>query len=94
MTSAFSCKILLAFALLHSVFRGSGREELPHTQGQGPWPRQATLCPRSGAMAETSYPMSEVRDGGAWWAAIYGVAQSRTRLKQLSSSGSIELLHL
>ena len=26
------------------------------------------------------------RDGGAWWAAIYGVAQSRTRLKRLSSS--------
>ena len=26
------------------------------------------------------------RDGGAWWAAIYGVAQSRTRLTQLSSS--------
>ena len=26
------------------------------------------------------------RDGGAWWAAIYGVTQSRTRLKQLSSS--------
>ena len=21
------------------------------------------------------------RDGGAWWAAVYGVAQSRTRLK-------------
>jgi len=29
------------------------------------------------------------RDSGAWWAAIYGVAQSRTRLKQLSSSSSI-----
>ena len=28
------------------------------------------------------------RDGGARWAAIYGVAQSRTRLKQLSSSSS------
>ena len=28
------------------------------------------------------------RDRGAWWAAIYGVAQSRTRLKQLSSSNS------
>ena len=27
-------------------------------------------------------------DGGAWWAAIYGVAQSRTRLKQLSSRSS------
>ena len=25
------------------------------------------------------------RDGGAWWAAFYGVAQSRTRLKRLSS---------
>ena len=27
-------------------------------------------------------------DGGAWWAAISGVAQSRTRLKRLSSSSS------
>ena len=26
------------------------------------------------------------RDGGAWWAVIYGVTQSWTRLKQLSSS--------
>ena len=26
------------------------------------------------------------RDGGAWWAAIYGVAQSWTRLKRLSCS--------
>ena len=28
------------------------------------------------------------RDGGAWWAAVYGVAQSRTRLKRLSSSSN------
>ena len=28
------------------------------------------------------------RDGGAWWAAIYGIAQSQTRLKWLSSSSS------
>ena len=28
------------------------------------------------------------RDGGAWWAAIYGVTQSRTQLKRLSSSSS------
>ena len=28
------------------------------------------------------------RDGGAWWVAIYGVAQSRTQLKWLSSSSS------
>ena len=26
------------------------------------------------------------RDGGAWWAAVYGVTQSRTQLKWLSSS--------
>ena len=29
----------------------------------------------------------ESLDGAAWWAAISGVAQSRTRLKRLSSSG-------
>ena len=28
------------------------------------------------------------RDGRAWWAAVYGVAQSRTQLKRLSSSSS------
>ena len=28
------------------------------------------------------------RDGGAWWAAVYGVAQSRTRLKWHGSSSS------
>ena len=32
--------------------------------------------------------LEDPRDGGAWWAAIYGVVQSWTRLKQLSSSSS------
>ena len=32
------------------------------------------------------------RDRGAWWAAIYGVAQSWARLKRLSSSSSIHAL--
>ena len=31
------------------------------------------------------------RDGGAWWAAIYGVARSRTWLKRLSSSSSSKI---
>ena len=31
------------------------------------------------------------RDGGAWWAAIYGVSQSQTGLKRLSSSRAIPL---
>ena len=29
------------------------------------------------------------RDGGAWWAAVYAVTQSRTRLKWLSSSNTL-----
>ena len=33
------------------------------------------------------------RDGGAWWAAVYGVTQSRTRLKKLSSSSSNQNQH-
>ena len=32
--------------------------------------------------------LENLRDGGAWWAAVYGVAQSRTRLKRLCSSSS------
>ena len=28
------------------------------------------------------------RDGGTWWAVVYGVTQSQTRLKRLSSSSS------
>ena len=34
------------------------------------------------------------RDGGAWWSAVYGVAQSRTRLKRHSSSRKIGLNYL
>ena len=35
--------------------------------------------------------LEKLRDGGAWWAAVCGVALSRTRLKQLSSSSSSSL---
>ena len=34
--------------------------------------------------------LANPRDGGAWWAAVCGVAQSRTRLKRLSSSSRID----
>ena len=34
------------------------------------------------------------RDGGAWWAAVYGVAQSWTRLQRLSSSSMQNLSSL
>ena len=36
--------------------------------------------------------LENLRDGGAWWAAVYGVTQSRTWLKWLGSSSSKELL--
>ena len=34
--------------------------------------------------------LENLRDGVAWWAAVYGVSQSWTRLKRLSSSSSME----
>ena len=34
------------------------------------------------------------RDSGAWWAAVYGVAQSRTRLKWLSNSVALQECHI
>ena len=34
------------------------------------------------------------RDGGAWWVAVYGVAQSRTQLKWFSSSRSNQIRDL
>ena len=36
--------------------------------------------------------MENPRDGGAWWSAISGVSQSRTRLKRLSSSSSLPVV--
>ena len=32
--------------------------------------------------------LENLRAGGAWWAAVYGVAEGRTRLERLSSSSS------
>ena len=39
----------------------------------------------NGNPLQCSY-LEKPRDGGAWWAAVYGVAQSWTPLKRLSSS--------
>ena len=46
-------------------------------------------CIREGSSNPLQYSCLEnPRDREAWWAAVYGVAQSQTRLKQLSSSSS------
>uniref|UniRef100_A0A4W2H6L5 Small ribosomal subunit protein uS12 n=1 Tax=Bos indicus x Bos taurus TaxID=30522 RepID=A0A4W2H6L5_BOBOX len=36
-------------------------------------------------LIKNSKKITNPRDGGAWWAAVSGVAQSQTRLKRLSS---------
>ena len=41
----------------------------------------------NGNPLQCSY-LENPRDGGAWWAAVYGVAQSRAWLKRLSSSSN------
>ena len=38
-----------------------------------------------------SQSLSSIWDSGAWWAAVYGVTQSRTRLKQLGSSSKLSM---
>ena len=55
----------------------------------------SSLIPGSGKSAGegVGYPLQcscleNPRNGGAWWVAVSGVPQSRTRLKQLSSSSS------
>ena len=51
----------------------------------------ATPCIGEGDGNPLQYSCLEnPRDGGAWWAALYGVAQSQARLRRLSSSRSIE----
>ena len=42
----------------------------------------------NGNPLQCSY-LESPRDWGAWWAAIYGTAQSQTRLKRLSSNSQL-----
>ena len=52
------------------------------------------MCPKSTSNGEGNGTplqcscLENPRDGGTWWAAVYGVAQSWTQLKRLSSSSS------
>ena len=80
------------------AWKTHGRRSL---EGCGPWGREESdtterphfhgSLSRSGEGNGTPLQCScleNPRGGGAWWAAVYGVAQSRTRLKRLSSSSS------
>ena len=72
--------------------------ENPHEQrslvSYSPWP-QSMGSQRVGHDWEglQCSCLENPRDRGAWWAAIYGVAQSRTQLKRLSSSSSRATKH-
>ena len=50
-------------------------------------------APREGNGNPLQYPCLEnPRDGGAWWAAFYGVTQSRTWLKRLTAAGGFDIV--
>ena len=69
--------------------------------GRSPWGREETdtterlrfhfslscIAEGNGSSLQCSC-LEDPRDAGAWWAAVYGVAQSWTRLKRLSPSSS------
>ena len=82
--------MFLSYILLFSGFpSGSdGKASVCNAGDPGSSPRLGR-SPGEGSGSPLQYSCLEnPRDGGAWWAAVYGVAQSRTRLKRLSS-GSI-----
>ena len=64
-----------------------GREELDMTERLHFHVSLSGIGEGNGSPLQCSC-LENLRDGGAWWAAVYGVAQSRTRLKRLSSSSS------
>ena len=64
----------------------SGKKTIPESSKKQ---NLSLLCAGNGLHCIRHFKCScleNLRDGGAWWAAIYGVAQSQTRLKWLSSS--------
>jgi len=59
-----------------------------------PWAEESLSCTGEGNGNPLQCSCLEnPRDGRAWWAAVYGAAQSWTRLKQLSSSSSSSRLY-
>ena len=68
--------------IFHNNCPGKTRHVSP--QGLlGNWPFDLQVQPTP------VFLLGESQGRGAWWAAVYGVAQSRTRLKQLSSSSNL-----
>ena len=62
--------------------------EMPKTGTLPETPSRLSSCWRSSKVGVTVFLLENPRDGGTWWAAIHGVAQSQTWLNWLSSSSS------
>ena len=54
-------------------------------------PTSVKLCGEGNGNPLQYSCLENPRDGGAWWAAVYGVTQSQIRLKRLSSSSNMKL---
>ena len=63
---ALAQPLLLRHGVPKSDVRGGGQEELPRIQGQGRWPGGATPCPRPGAAAGRTNPMSITSYQSKW----------------------------
>ena len=59
-----------------------------HWEGNSDLVKREELWNGLSYTVRTGSSLSFELDGGAWWAAVYGVAQSQTRLRRLSSSSS------
>ena len=70
-----------------------GREELDTTEWLDFHFPLSCIGERNGNPLQCSC-LENPRDGGTWWAAVYGVTQSQTWLKRLSSSSSSNLCDL
>ena len=66
-----------------------GREELDTTERLH-FPFSLSCIGEGNGNRIQCYCLENPRDGRAWWAAIYAVAQNRMQLKRLSSSSSME----
>jgi len=85
--TSYQCNLEKEMATHSSIFAW----RIPGTEEPGGLPFMGShTCIGEGNGNPLQYSCLEnPRDGRAWWAAVYGVVQSRTRLKQLSSSSNV-----
>ena len=87
------CGICLAFKCSFDEFVGEKVFSPSYSSAiLAPPPHFSLSCIGEGNGTPLQYSCLEnPRDGGAWWAAVYGVSQSQTWLKRLSSSSGYSI---